>query len=148
MPSKCWECTCFFNVWLNFVALSRYSSVGDMQFLIEGHGNQFYALVTTLTLQCCRRFPLGTLYPATSSFHYASFYQIFLLVLEFHVNGTTWFSFVSDVFCSTCESIVQVTSTNTLLLLIAVKYSICEHMGISGGNFGFFPLPGLELLKV
>ena len=87
MPSKCWECTCFFNVWLNFVALSRYSSVGDMQFLIEGHGNQFYALVTTLTLQCCRRFPLGTLYPTTSSFHYASFYQIFLLVLEFHVNG-------------------------------------------------------------
>lgn len=95
-----------------------------------------------------QKIPPRHLVPLHQQFPLCSFYQIFLLVLEFHVNGTTWFSFVSDVFCSTCESIIQVTSTNTLLLLIAVKYSICGHMGISEWEFWFFPLPGLELLKV
>ena len=119
-----------------------------MQFLIEGHGNQCLRTGHDVDFAVLQKTPLGTLYPTTSSFHCASFCQIFLLVLEFHVNGTTWFSVVSGVFCSTCESIIYVTSTNTLLLLISVKYSICEYMGIFLVGISVFFPSWLEAVKV
>lgn len=119
-----------------------------MQFLIEGHGNQCLRTGHDVDFPELLKIPLGALYPPTSSFHFAGFYQIFLLVLEFHVNGTTRFSFVSGVFCSTGESIIHVTSTNSLLLLIAVKYSICDYMGIFLVGISFFFPSRLGAVKV
>lgn len=64
---------CFFNVWLNFVALSRYSSVGDMQFLTEGHGESVLSTGHDFDFAMLQKIPLRHLVPLHQQFPLCQF---------------------------------------------------------------------------